>query len=81
MTHGKPEHVFVNLTFDIRTVRLSIRDDGQGFDPAKVEKNGHFGLVGIRERAENIGGKLTINSSADNGTEIVVDVPIAEERT
>jgi len=81
VTHGKPEHVFVNLTFDIRTVRLSIRDDGQGFDPAKVEKNGHFGLVGIRERAENIGGKLTINSSADNGTEIVVDVPIAEERT
>ncbi|HSE23056.1 MAG TPA: two-component regulator propeller domain-containing protein [Pyrinomonadaceae bacterium] len=81
LTHGKPEHVFVNLTFDIRTVRLSIRDDGRGFDPTEVEKNGHFGLVGIRERAENIGGKLTINSSVENGTEIVVDVPIGDERT
>ena len=81
VTHGFPEHVFVNLTFDIRTVRLSIRDDGRGFDPIKVEKNGHFGLVGIRERAESIGGKLTINSSIENGTEIVVDVPIGDERT
>jgi signal transduction histidine kinase len=54
-----------------------VRDDGRGFDVASGIKNGHFGLVGMRERAERIGGTLNIMSSTDMGTEVVVDVPIS----
>jgi ligand-binding sensor domain-containing protein/signal transduction histidine kinase len=78
VAHAQPEHVLVNLTFDIRRVQLSVRDDGRGFDPGAVSSNGHFGLVGMRERAQRIGGTLSIVSSAETGTEILVDVPIAD---
>ncbi|HEY6805412.1 MAG TPA: two-component regulator propeller domain-containing protein [Pyrinomonadaceae bacterium] len=76
VTHAHPEHVIVNLIFAINKVQLSVRDDGRGFEPTSSAKNGHFGLVGMRERAERIGGKLNIVSSLDTGTEVVVDVPI-----
>jgi len=76
VAHGQPQKVFINLDFDSSHVRLRVRDDGHGFDQATVETNGHFGLVGIRERTERIGGKLSIVSSPGKGTEIVVDVPI-----
>jgi ligand-binding sensor domain-containing protein/signal transduction histidine kinase len=76
VTHARPEHVIVNLTFAINKVQLSVRDDGRGFEPNSSGKNGHFGLVGMRERAERIGGKLNIVSSPETGTEVLVDVPI-----
>jgi signal transduction histidine kinase len=53
-----------------------VRDDGRGFDQSAQSSNGHFGLIGMRERAERIGGTLHIASSSATGTEIVVDVPI-----
>lgn len=77
--HAAAEHIFVNLVFDARRVRLSVRDDGCGFE-SKATSNGlsgHFGLVGMRERAEQIGGNLSIHSRNGSGTEIVVDVPIS----
>jgi ligand-binding sensor domain-containing protein/signal transduction histidine kinase len=74
--HANPKHLLVNLTFDVRRVQLSVRDDGRGFDQKTVESNGHFGLVGMRERAQRMGGTLSIESSPETGTEILVDVPI-----
>jgi len=76
VTHARPQHIIVNLSFDINRVQLSVRDDGKGFDATDGSKNGHFGLVGMRERAERIGGKLNIVSSAETGTEVLVDVPL-----
>jgi two-component sensor histidine kinase len=76
VSHAHPEHVFINLTFDSRGVVLSVRDDGSGFDNATVNRNGHFGLVGMRERAERIGGELKIVSTPGSGTDIRVDVPL-----
>ena len=76
VTHANPDRIFVNLTFDIKRVQLSVRDDGRGFDQSAQSSNGHFGLIGMRERAERIGGTLHIASSSETGTEIVVDVPI-----
>ena len=40
---------------------------------------GHFGLIGMRERAEQIGGTLSIHSSEGSGTEVVADAPISEK--
>jgi len=76
LAHANPEHVVVNLNFDINRVQLSVRDDGRGFDPALVNQNGHFGLVGMRERAQRIGGTFKIVSSVETGTEVLIEVPI-----
>jgi len=76
--HAAAQHIFVNLVFDPQRVRLSVRDDGRGFD-SKAKGNGqagHFGLVGMKERTTQIGGTLSIHSGNGSGTEIVVDVPI-----
>jgi signal transduction histidine kinase len=77
--HAQAQRISVNLVFDARRVQLSIRDDGRGFDD-QAAGNGqatHFGLIGMRERAEQIGGTLSIHSANGSGTEIVVDVPIS----
>ena len=57
------------------TVRVS--DNGTGMDPVVLEKGkrGHFGLPGMRERAERIGAKLSLVSSYATGTEITIVVP------
>ena len=57
-------------------IRVLIEDDGCGFDQASAASNGHFGLVGMRERAKQIGGELRVVSAPGTGTEIVVDAPI-----
>jgi signal transduction histidine kinase len=77
--HGHPQRIFVNLVFDAGRVRLSVQDDGQGFDnqSASNGRAGHFGLIGMRERAEQIGGTLSIHSIEGSGTEVVADVPVS----
>jgi signal transduction histidine kinase len=74
--HAGANRIDVGLNFDVRNVRLSVRDNGRGFDPAGQVADGHFGLIGMRERAEQIGGQLSINSGLDRGTEIAIDVPL-----
>ena len=59
---------------------LSIRDNGRGFDPADAGSSG-IGLVGMRERATLIGGRLTIISEPSDGTTVAVDVPVAAVAT
>jgi signal transduction histidine kinase len=56
---------------------VQVRDDGCGFDPeaASSQPNGHYGLVGIQERAKRIGGVLILNSWPGAGTELTLSVP------
>ncbi len=77
--HAQAERIVVNLIFDAQRVQLSVRDDGHGFDnqAAGNGRTGHFGLIGMRERAEQIGGTLSIHSTEGAGTEVVADVPIS----
>ena len=53
---------------------LTIQDDGIGFDLYAKEVTGHFGLVGMRERAELAGGKLKIESENGKGTKVVLTI-------
>jgi ligand-binding sensor domain-containing protein/signal transduction histidine kinase len=81
--HAQARTIAVNLDFDARGVRLSVRDDGRGFDRQSQSNgsNGHFGLVSMRERAEEMGGSVQINSSPGEGSEVLVSVPIKGEIT
>jgi signal transduction histidine kinase len=51
--------------------RISIVDNGRGFDPSQLPK-GHYGLLGMRERAEEIGGTLTVDSSSVHGSRVTI---------
>jgi PAS domain S-box-containing protein len=59
-------------------VMVMIEDDGVGFDPDRVTGENHFGLLGMRERAEALGGTLTVESTPGAGTTVVVEVPSAD---
>jgi signal transduction histidine kinase len=56
-----------------------VSDNGCGFEPedAFVGMGGHFGLIGIRERAERIGGELRLDSQPGRGTQVEVSVPLS----
>jgi signal transduction histidine kinase len=59
-------------------VLVMVEDDGAGFDPALVQSGDHLGLLGMRERADALGGTMTVESAPGKGTTIVVEVPSAD---
>lgn len=75
--HAQPKKVEVEIRYDEREFRISVRDDGSGIDRrvAKRGRQGHFGLRGMRERAKLIGGKLTLSSAAGEGTTVILKIP------
>ena len=76
--HAACQRVEVELTFDDEQARLEVRDDGRGFDPAAVPA-GHYGLRNIRERVGKVGGEAKVESTAGEGTKVVVEVPLVKE--
>lgn len=62
---------------------LVVRDNGKGFDPAKIsirqDGREHFGLRGIQERARSLGGECHIHSQPEAGTSVIVDIPVNEK--
>jgi signal transduction histidine kinase len=54
-----------------------IEDDGQGFEPGLAHRDGRLGLLGIRERAELLGGSLTIESSPGQGASLFIRLPLS----
>jgi signal transduction histidine kinase len=75
--HAHPTQVEVNLQYAANELRLRVRDNGCGFNPGGPdgEKAGHFGLAGIRERAQSLGGNMSLKSQPGQGTEIIVRLP------
>ena len=70
----------VRITFEQKDSRVFIRisDDGSGFNPDQLdrERNGHFGLIFMRERMEQAGGSLNIESSPGTGTTVQLEAPV-----
>lgn len=77
--HAAAQSVQVRLAFEARGLRLVVSDDGRGFvvDPDLHAYGGHWGLLGMRERASQICGRLRIRSTPGQGTEIVLRAPYA----
>jgi signal transduction histidine kinase len=76
--HANARQVETEILYDNQQFRLRVRDDGKGIDPAVLSgqgREGHFGLPGMRERANAIGGKLVIWSEAKAGTELELRIP------
>jgi signal transduction histidine kinase/ligand-binding sensor domain-containing protein len=77
--HAHARHIEVEIRYDDAQLQIRVRDDGKGIDPAVIEghRAGHFGLPGMRERAEVVGGHLNVWSQTGLGTEIELTIPAA----
>ena len=79
--HAEAKKVEVEIRYDVKYLRLRVRDDGKGIDAEVLHgegRQGHYGLHGMRERAKLVGGKLTIWTELDSGTEIELIIPGAK---
>ena len=74
--HGKARHIWIAGERRKESVKFSVRDDGCGFDPAAYPgpSQGHFGLQGVKERINRMGGSLTVDSVPGKGTRITVEI-------
>jgi signal transduction histidine kinase len=80
--HADARRVRVRLSFEPRRMRLSVIDDGRGFVvPSDFPVyGGHWGLLGMRERASQVHGKLSLRSNPGQGTELSLLVPYVVRR-
>jgi ligand-binding sensor domain-containing protein/signal transduction histidine kinase len=75
--HSEASAINVELRYDASSIALRVQDDGCGFDSSVSAPlcTGHYGVIGMRERAQRIGGFLTLTSQPGLGTTVVVEVP------
>jgi signal transduction histidine kinase len=75
--HAHAARIKVDIRYDPQELRLRIRDDGKGIDPdrADAERAGHYGLVGMHERARFLAARLAIRSAPGSGTDVELAIP------
>ncbi len=80
--HAQSTRVWLTLATRDGVAAISVRDDGLGFDPARVGQDAgqHLGLQTMKERAEGVGAQLHVSSIHGQGTEVVVELPLRHER-
>jgi signal transduction histidine kinase len=78
--HSGATHLALELEFSSENVVLTIKDNGNGFTPDNCvgPNDGHFGLLGMSERAKRLDGKISITSAPGMGTTIRIEIPISE---
>jgi signal transduction histidine kinase len=78
--HASAHRIEAEIRYENHLFRLRVRDDGKGIDPKVLQaggRAGHWGLPGVRERAQKLGGRLDFWSEAGAGTEVQLTVPAA----
>jgi signal transduction histidine kinase/ligand-binding sensor domain-containing protein len=80
LRHAKAAGVNIEVVFGAAQFRIHVRDDGAGIQADVLSSggvSGHWGLVGMRERAQKLGARLLIRSGAGSGTDVELDIPAA----
>jgi signal transduction histidine kinase len=79
VAHAAPRNIAVLLAFDSRCLRVEIQDDGCGFEASssRSPEGPHFGLTGMRERVEKLGGEFHLSSYPGKGTQVRLSIPAA----
>ena len=76
--HAEANQIEAEIRYEHRMLRVHVRDDGKGIDPEILKaggRDGHWGLIGMRERAKRIGARLDFWSEVGAGTEVQLTVP------
>jgi signal transduction histidine kinase len=76
LKHAHANSVRIHLRFGEAETEMEISDDGVGFEPASDGMGGGFGIPGMKERSQKIGGILKIDSAPGKGTSVIVRVPV-----
>jgi ligand-binding sensor domain-containing protein/signal transduction histidine kinase len=76
--HAQPGEISLHVKFDAGSVGMQVLDNGSGFDPEETlaVPGAHFGIIGMRERIEHLGGSFSLHSSPGQGTRLAVEVPV-----
>lgn len=75
--HAKATNIWIRIEEKEKVLFISVKDDGIGFNTdMKINKDGHYGLLGIQERVRIIGGKVDIDSKKDKGTNVQINIPL-----
>ena len=82
LKHSRARDIAIDLQVEPSQLVLTVRDDGRGFgiEAMLSPEEGHFGLLGMRERAERLGGKLDLSSAPETGTAVSVRVPLPRRK-
>lgn len=79
MKHGQATEILVTFIWKKDHVVMSIKDNGTGFNPEE-SKEGSFGIIGMRERVELLSGKMELNSAPQQGTVVLVTIPLDKKK-
>lgn len=82
LKYSKATKIAVSFSHTINTLSISVKDNGNGFDYARVEKTGHFkkaghGIFNMKERTSYIGGAFSLHTAIDQGTQITITLPLS----
>ncbi len=82
LKHARPKTIAITGKITRQEIRLTVTDDGQGFDPAHAPgpKEGHFGLTGMKERLKAMSGTLIVRSATGQGTQIELSIPLTSNQ-
>jgi len=75
--HGKPGRIELKVSFARSGLTLEVHDNGTGFDPEKIQptQSLHYGLVGMKERVQAVGGRFQLESTLGKGTHLRIEIP------
>ncbi len=77
--HAKAAQVSLTVISAANQLEIAIKDDGFGFDPARIGQDGHYGILGMQQRAQQLGGTCLVVSQPNQGTLIKVSFPLKQQ--
>ncbi|MEN8173360.1 MAG: sensor histidine kinase [Chloroflexota bacterium] len=77
--HAQASNVSLTAAINANQLEIVVKDDGLGFDQARIGQDGHYGLLGIKERAQQLSGNCEIISQPGQGTKIKMIIPLEQE--